>query len=355
MAVNNKTNMYTHVSFAENILVCKLPPNAVDVEIHVRSAQGEHIFKEDLYSRRVSFLKKWDRRFQPHYNVKRKILTVLRRNGRSHSRDRAGPGPRPWTRQPSNLRRIPSFKPSPRAVSLPRPIPGGHVLCPLPSRADIMDNFLEYKQRNLSPLDELDSCSSVPSLKTLDLSSSESSLMTTPISTPGVTPIDIRPRLNWNSDAGNNLMQAAAESAADAEAAKPKVNDLNKVTPFTFHFPCAFLNIPVKDENEKEGATLQCLAQTDQGAAGAVKAATSLAATPLITSTVADPTTTTDWIKMEMKDEFQPVPLYMRQADLWNGFHLKKEEIKQEVKQEPKEEAMDVVDEVKQEKFSDVD
>ena len=45
------SKMYTHVNFDEKVLLCRLPPQAVDMELHVRSAEGYHFFKTDIYQK----------------------------------------------------------------------------------------------------------------------------------------------------------------------------------------------------------------------------------------------------------------------------------------------------------------
>ena len=116
------SKMYTHVNFDEKVLVCRLPPQAVDMELHVRSAEGYHFFKTDIYQKKVSYMHPWTETFQPYEHVKRKIYKVSRkanRNPRVGYQISNGPGPRPWTRPAPYFRRtITSY---PRTSIFPRP------------------------------------------------------------------------------------------------------------------------------------------------------------------------------------------------------------------------------------------
>ena len=113
----HKKKMFAYVNMQEDLMVCKLPPHTVDVEIHVRSAEGTHFYREDLHKKTVSYLHLWGPNYQPYDNVKRKIQKVLRREAdrripRVGTLSRNGPGVmRPWTRPSLYQRRLTSSLP----------------------------------------------------------------------------------------------------------------------------------------------------------------------------------------------------------------------------------------------------
>ena len=44
----HKSKMFACVNMQEDLMVCKLPPHTVDVEIYIRSAEGTHFYREAL-------------------------------------------------------------------------------------------------------------------------------------------------------------------------------------------------------------------------------------------------------------------------------------------------------------------
>ena len=73
------SKMYTYANFDENVMECRLPPQAVDMELHVRTTGGYHFFKTDIYQKKVSYKYPWTETFQPYEHVKRKIYRVSRK------------------------------------------------------------------------------------------------------------------------------------------------------------------------------------------------------------------------------------------------------------------------------------
>ena len=230
MAQNKDITMFSYANFTQQMLVCKLPPHTVDIEVHVRSSEGTHFYKTDIYNKTVSYFNKWTPRYQPYENVQRKINKVLRKEGlRNPVRNyRDGPGTQSWTR-PVPYRRPSSpfprtvFKKTPTFTRRQMNIPDLDFI----ENTDndfIMAKFFEgldaYKEKRLA--DQEDDLSSLPSL-------------VTPTPEPA-SPIVVRPILNWKSKAGTDLIQVAAEAAAQAKAMN-KNNDLNietsEVTPMS--------------------------------------------------------------------------------------------------------------------------
>ena len=192
------SKMYTHVNFDEKVLACRLPPQAVDMELHVRSAEGYHLFKTDIYQKKVSYMHPWTETFQPYEHVKRKIYKVPRkanRNPRVGYQISNGPGPGPWTRPGPYFRRTIISYPRTSIFSRPtfnRYSPYKRQTSPkkILGLPKVMDKDFVMQKFMASVQAFQDDDSSIPSLVTISegpFSPEPSSLLAmvpTPVSTP---------------------------------------------------------------------------------------------------------------------------------------------------------------------------
>ena len=58
-------------NFLENSLTCVLPEHTMDVLLKVRTRSGEHMFREDIYTRTLKH-QRWNNELRPFCSLKKK-------------------------------------------------------------------------------------------------------------------------------------------------------------------------------------------------------------------------------------------------------------------------------------------
>ena len=62
--------------FLEHKLNCVLPTNMMDVLLKVRMKMGEHIFREDVYTRTLKY-RRWNNELRPFHSSKRRVANIF--------------------------------------------------------------------------------------------------------------------------------------------------------------------------------------------------------------------------------------------------------------------------------------
>ena len=71
--------------FVENNLMCVLPEHMMDVLLKVRTRSGEHIFREDAYTRTLKYQRR-NNELRPFQLLKKRVANMFRkRNSLSDS------------------------------------------------------------------------------------------------------------------------------------------------------------------------------------------------------------------------------------------------------------------------------
>ena len=64
--------------FVEHQLNCMLPANTMDVLLKVRMKSGEHTFREDVYTRTLTY-RRWNNELRPFHSLKRRVADIFRK------------------------------------------------------------------------------------------------------------------------------------------------------------------------------------------------------------------------------------------------------------------------------------
>ena len=70
--------MNVHCNFMKNSLTCVLPEHTVDVMMKVRTRSGEHMFREDVYTRTLKY-RKWNNESWPFHSLKKRVARMFRK------------------------------------------------------------------------------------------------------------------------------------------------------------------------------------------------------------------------------------------------------------------------------------
>ena len=64
--------------FLEHNLTCVLPENTMDVLLKVRTKSGEHMFREDVYTRTLKY-RRLNNELRPFHSLKRRVANIFRK------------------------------------------------------------------------------------------------------------------------------------------------------------------------------------------------------------------------------------------------------------------------------------
>ena len=64
--------------FLEHGLTCVLPENTMDVLLKVRTRSGEHMFREDVYTRTLKY-RRWNNELRPFHSLKKRVVNMFRK------------------------------------------------------------------------------------------------------------------------------------------------------------------------------------------------------------------------------------------------------------------------------------
>ena len=71
--------------FIQHNLYCVLPENTMDILLKVCTRLGEHMFREDIYTRTLKY-RKWNNELRPFCSLKKRVAQMFqRRNSYSDS------------------------------------------------------------------------------------------------------------------------------------------------------------------------------------------------------------------------------------------------------------------------------
>ena len=77
--------MSVSCNFIEHNLNCVLPENTMDVLLKVQTRLGEHMFREDIYTRTLKY-RRWNKELRPFHSLKKKVAQMFHwRNSYSDS------------------------------------------------------------------------------------------------------------------------------------------------------------------------------------------------------------------------------------------------------------------------------
>ena len=62
--------------FIEKKLECMLPDNTMDVLFKVRTRSGEHMFREDIYTRTLKY-RRWNNQLRPFRSLKTRVADIF--------------------------------------------------------------------------------------------------------------------------------------------------------------------------------------------------------------------------------------------------------------------------------------
>ena len=64
------------VTSSSTKLTCVLPENTMDVLLKVRTKSGEHMFREDIYTRTLKY-RRWNNELRPFCSLKRRVANIF--------------------------------------------------------------------------------------------------------------------------------------------------------------------------------------------------------------------------------------------------------------------------------------
>ena len=65
-------------NFLEHNLTCILPENTMDVLLKVRTRSGEHMFREDIYTRTLKY-RRWNNKLRLFPSLKKRVASMFRK------------------------------------------------------------------------------------------------------------------------------------------------------------------------------------------------------------------------------------------------------------------------------------
>ena len=68
--------MTASCDFIEKKMNCMLPDNTMDVLLKVRTRSGEHMFREDIYTRTLKY-RRWNNQLRPFCSLKRRVAKIF--------------------------------------------------------------------------------------------------------------------------------------------------------------------------------------------------------------------------------------------------------------------------------------
>ena len=64
--------------FIQHNLQCILPENTMDILLKVHTRSGEHMFREDVYTRTLKY-RKWNNELRPFHSLKKRVARMFQK------------------------------------------------------------------------------------------------------------------------------------------------------------------------------------------------------------------------------------------------------------------------------------